>query len=48
MLGISSQESEWACICVLGISSQESELSCIFVLGLSNLLVFRIVLTVVF
>ena len=32
-LGVSSQESERSCICVLGVSSQESERSCICVLG---------------
>ena len=36
MLGVTSQESERSCICVLGASSQESERSCICVLGVSS------------
>ena len=36
MVGVSRQESEQSCICVLGVSSQESEQSCICVLGVSS------------
>ena len=34
MLGVSSQDSERSCVCVLGVSSQDSERSCAYVLGI--------------
>ena len=34
--GVSSQDNEMSCICVLGVSSQDSEMSCICVLGVSK------------
>ena len=36
MLGVSSQESDWSCICMLVVSSQESDWSCICMLGVSS------------
>ena len=36
MLGVTSQESERPCICVLGVSSQETERPCICVLGVTS------------
>ena len=37
-VGVSSQNSEMSCICVLGVyvPSQDSEMSCICVLGVSS------------
>jgi ferredoxin-thioredoxin reductase catalytic subunit len=33
---VSSQESDWSCICMLGVPSQESDRSCICMLGVSS------------
>ena len=36
MLGVTRQESDRACTCVLGVSTQESEWPCICLLGVAN------------